>query len=86
MIEVPNTVLKYSYVGLLLPSFILSLGNPPQGSKRGYTTALVGYAILTLCMTVRYRDRGWHISELADGGANLVYCDVPNDQRRAAGV
>ncbi|KAI0250489.1 glycosyltransferase family 2 protein [Lactifluus subvellereus] len=50
-IEIFNTILRYSYVGLLLTCFILSLGNRPQGSTRGYTLAFVGYAIFTLYMT-----------------------------------
>jgi hypothetical protein len=53
-IEVLNTVLRYSYVGLLLTCFILALGNRPQGSNRTYTLAFVGYAIFTLYMTVCY--------------------------------
>jgi chitin synthase len=53
-IDVLNTILKYSYVGLLLTCFILSLGNRPQGSNRGYTLAFVGYAIFTAYMTVRH--------------------------------
>ena len=55
-IEVLNTILKYSYVGLLLTCFILALGNRPQGSNRTYTLAFIGYAIFTLYMTVCYRD------------------------------
>lgn len=55
-IEVLNTVLKYSYVGLLLTCFILALGNRPQGSNRTYTLAFVGYAVFTLYMTVCYHD------------------------------
>jgi len=50
-IEVLNTILKYSYVGLLLTCFILSLGNRPQGSNKGYTLAFVGYAVFTLYMS-----------------------------------
>ena len=50
-VEVVNTVLRYSYVGLL---FMLALGNRPQGSKGGYMLAFVGYAIFTIYMTVRY--------------------------------
>ena len=52
-IEIFNTVLRYAYVGLLLTCFILSLGNRPQGSNKGYTLAFVGFAIFTLYMTVR---------------------------------
>jgi chitin synthase len=58
-IEVTNTVLKYSYVGLLLTCFILALQVPirPQSSNRGYTLALMGHAVLTAYMTVRHRNR-----------------------------
>jgi chitin synthase len=52
-IDVINTILKYSYVGLLLTCFILALGNRPQGSNKGYTLAFIGYAIFTVYMTVR---------------------------------
>jgi len=81
-----NTILKYAYVGLLLTCFILSLGNRPQGSVKGYTLAFVGYAIFTLYMTVRFHDRSWYMSESANGEANLVCCDLLGSQRRAAGV
>ncbi|KAH9964997.1 glycosyltransferase family 2 protein [Russula dissimulans] len=50
-IEVLNTILKYSYVGLILTCFILSLGNRPQGSNKGYTLAFIGYAVFTLYMS-----------------------------------
>jgi chitin synthase len=53
IVEVVNTVLRYSYVGLLLTCFMLALGNRPQGSKGGCPVALVGYAIFTIYMTVR---------------------------------
>jgi hypothetical protein len=32
---------------------MLSLGNRPQGSKWGYTLAFIGFALLTVYMTVR---------------------------------
>ena len=32
--------------------FILALGNRPQGSKWGYTLAIVGFGIITIYMTV----------------------------------
>ncbi|KAH9012182.1 glycosyltransferase family 2 protein [Lactarius pseudohatsudake] len=50
-IELFNTLLEYSYVGLLLTCFVLSLGNRPQGSNKGYTLAFVGFAIFTVYMT-----------------------------------
>ena len=52
VIDLVNTIFRYSYVGLLLSCFILSLGNRPQGSNVGYTLAFVGYAIFTIYMTV----------------------------------
>ena len=51
-IHILNTVLNYFYVGLLLMCFILSLGNRPQGSKWGYTLAMIGFALITIYMTV----------------------------------
>ncbi|KAH9970285.1 glycosyltransferase family 2 protein [Lactifluus volemus] len=51
VIDLLNTVCKYSYVALLLTCFILALGNRPQGSNVGYTLAFVGYAIFVMYMT-----------------------------------
>jgi chitin synthase len=51
-IHVVNVILEYFYLGLLMMCFILSLGNRPQGSKYGYTTAFIGFAIITIYMTV----------------------------------
>ena len=59
-IEVVNTILRYAYVGLLLTCFMLSLGNRPQGSKWGYTLAFVGFALLTVYMTVSYFLSFWY--------------------------
>jgi len=81
-IEVLNSILKYSYVGLLLTCFILSLGNRPQGSNKGYTLAFVGYAVFTAYMSVRR-----HVycrSESADCQVRLVCRDIPGGQGRAA--
>ena len=50
-IDTANIVLKYFYLGLLLTCFILALGNRPQGSKLGYTLAIIGFAIITIYMT-----------------------------------
>ena len=84
-IEVFNTILKYSYVGLLLTCFILSLGNRPQGSKGGYTLAFVGYAIFTMYMSVRLYNKVQQSSKLAYGEASAVCRGLPFDQGRAAG-
>jgi hypothetical protein len=51
-IHVLNVILEYFYVGLLLMCFILALGNRPQGSKLGYTLAFIGFALITIYMTV----------------------------------
>jgi hypothetical protein len=79
-----NTILKYSYVGLLLTCFILALGNRPQGSIGGYTLAFVGYAIFTLYMTVRHMVE-FNTSESANDEMNAVCGDLPFDQGRAGG-
>ena len=51
-IHILNSILNYFYIGLLLMCFILSLGNRPQGSKWGYTLAMIGFALITIYMTV----------------------------------
>lgn len=51
-IHVLNVILEYFYIGLLLMCFILALGNRPQGSKLGYTLAFIGFALITVYMTV----------------------------------
>lgn len=48
-----DRVIDYFYLGLLIMCFILSLGNRPQGSKWGYTMAIIGFGIITIYMTVR---------------------------------
>jgi len=49
-----DRVIDYFYLGLLIMCFILSLGNRPQGSKWGYTMAIIGFGIITIYMTVRW--------------------------------
>ncbi|KAF5374183.1 hypothetical protein D9615_008867 [Tricholomella constricta] len=51
-IHIVNVILTYFYLGLLIMSFILSLGNRPQGSKWGYTTAFIGFGFITIYMTI----------------------------------
>ncbi|RXW18195.1 hypothetical protein EST38_g7654 [Candolleomyces aberdarensis] len=50
-INIFNIIINYVYVGLLLMCFILSLGNRPQGAKWFYTTAMIGFALITVYMT-----------------------------------
>ncbi|KAG2047518.1 glycosyltransferase family 2 protein [Suillus hirtellus] len=51
-IHILYLILNYFYLGLLIMCFFLSLGNRPQGSKRGYTLAFIGFGIITIYMTV----------------------------------
>ncbi|KAG8935649.1 Chitin synthase, class 1 [Tulasnella sp. 418] len=47
-----NVVLQNIYLGLLISSFLLAMGNRPQGSKWAYTAVFVGFAIITVYMTI----------------------------------
>ena len=51
-INIVNIILNYFYLGLLVMCFILALGNRPQGSKLSYTLAFIGFAVVTIYMTV----------------------------------
>jgi chitin synthase len=51
-IYITNIILNYCYLGLLIMCFILALGNRPQGSEWPYTFAIVGFAFITIYMTV----------------------------------
>ncbi|EMD35236.1 chitin synthase [Gelatoporia subvermispora B] len=51
VINIINLVIEYIYVGLLIASFLLALGNRPQGSKLFYTIAMVGFALVTIYMS-----------------------------------
>lgn len=50
--KVINVILDYFYIGMLMLCFLLSLGNRPQGSKWSYTVAMIGFAFITIFMTV----------------------------------
>ncbi|KAG8977097.1 Chitin synthase, class 1 [Tulasnella sp. 427] len=50
-IHILNDILKYSYLGLLVMCFLLSMGNRPQGSKWAYTIAIIGFGFITIYMT-----------------------------------
>jgi hypothetical protein len=83
VIDLLNTVFKYSYVGLLLICFILALGNRPQGSNVGYTLAFVGYAVFVMYMTVRlFHDKC--INKKFNVSSCTVCRDFLVDQGRAA--
>ncbi|KAF8516437.1 glycosyltransferase family 2 protein [Hysterangium stoloniferum] len=50
-IKVLNVILNYFYLGLLIMCFLISLGNRPQGSRRAYTMAMIGFSFITIYMT-----------------------------------
>ncbi len=52
-IHIANLILEYMYLGLIVMCYILALGNRPQGAKWGYTLAFIGFALITVYMTVR---------------------------------
>ena len=52
VVHIVNIILEYFYLGLLVMCFILSLGNRPQGSKLAFTVAIIGFALITVYMTV----------------------------------
>lgn len=81
-IHVLNDILKYTYLGLLVMCFLLSMGNRPQGAKWQYTIAIIGFGIITIYMTVRltacYRyGCFWY---LFDFWQPLVRCFLPGYQ------
>ncbi len=50
-LSVVNIILSYVYLAFVIFCFLLSLGNRPAGSKWGYITAMVVFALLTMYMT-----------------------------------
>ena len=52
VVHIFNVILNYFYLGLLIMCFLLSLGNRPQGAKWFYTLAFLGFALITVYMTV----------------------------------
>lgn len=58
-VHILNVIFNYMYLGLLVACFLLALGNRPQGSKWFYTTAFIGFAVITVYMTVSDRVLGF---------------------------
>ncbi|KAF8892782.1 chitin synthase-domain-containing protein [Gymnopilus junonius] len=76
-IHIVNIVLNYCYLGLLIMCFILSLGNRPQGSKWGYTTAMIGFSLITIYMTVAAFLLAFKgIENLAHSNGPLTFSDI----------
>ncbi|KAI0783497.1 glycosyltransferase family 2 protein [Abortiporus biennis] len=50
--HIVNIILNYFYLGVLIMCFLLALGNRPQGSKWFFTLAFVGFAVITVYMTI----------------------------------
>lgn len=51
-LRVPNLILEYIYVALIIFVFLLSMGNRPAGAKFGYTFSMIIFALLTAYMTI----------------------------------
>lgn len=49
-IEPINAVMQYLYMGTIVASFLMSLGNRPQGSKWKYLAAVVSFSFTTAYM------------------------------------
>ncbi|KAG5643749.1 hypothetical protein DXG03_009683 [Asterophora parasitica] len=64
----PNVVLNYLYLGLVIMSFLLSLGNRPQGSRYGYVIVFFGFAFLMMYMTAASFTVALHGIRKADKG------------------
>ncbi|KAK0526957.1 Chitin synthase 4 [Tilletia horrida] len=51
-LHVPNEILRYIYLAIIILCFLLAMGNRPAGSKAMYTGAMVVMGILTVYMSV----------------------------------
>ena len=80
-INIVNDILSYFYLGLLIMCFILALGNRPQGSKWGYTTAFIGFALITIYMTVCIYSSFVSLGS-ADGSTLYIDIGVPVSVQR----
>ncbi|KAI0793146.1 glycosyltransferase family 2 protein [Irpex lacteus] len=76
-IHIVNLVLNYFYLGLLVMCFLLALGNRPQGSKRFYTLAMFGFALITVYMTIAAFFLAFKgIENLAKSDGPLTFSDL----------
>ncbi|PWN49957.1 putative Chs4-chitin synthase 4 [Violaceomyces palustris] len=50
-LRIPNIVVMYIYIAFIIFCFLLSMGNRPAGSKWGYTSSMIVFAIMTAYMT-----------------------------------
>lgn len=50
-LKVPNLILEYIYLALIVFIFLLSMGNRPAGAKFGYTLTMIILGLLTCYMT-----------------------------------
>lgn len=50
-LKIPNLILTYVYVALIIFIFLLAMGNRPAGAKLGYTLSMVLFGLFALYMT-----------------------------------
>jgi len=50
--HIPNEILRYIYLAIIILCFLLAMGNRPAGSKTAYTGAMVVMGLLTVYMSV----------------------------------
>lgn len=55
-VHICNEILKYLYIGLLIMSLLLSLGNRPQAAKWFYVAGIIGFAVIAAYMMVSCTD------------------------------
>jgi chitin synthase len=51
-INIVNIIIIYFYLCLLVMCFIVTLSNRPEGSKWGYTLAMIAFAFIKIYMTI----------------------------------
>ncbi|KAK0548347.1 Chitin synthase 4 [Tilletia horrida] len=51
-LHVPNEILRYLYLAIIILCFLLAMGNRPAGSKMTYTFAMIVMGVLTVYMSV----------------------------------
>ncbi|KAI9450597.1 hypothetical protein BJY52DRAFT_1227098 [Lactarius psammicola] len=73
-IELFNTILKDAHVSFSLTFFILSCGNRPQGSNKGYNLVFIWFPIFIFYMTVAAAKN--HGATFSDLFTNAIFLDI----------
>ncbi|KAG5653680.1 hypothetical protein H0H81_011432 [Sphagnurus paluster] len=69
-------MLNYLYIGLLVLSFMMALGNRPQASSSGYTAVFVGFALLMMYMMAASLTVAWQGLANATGSDRATSRDI----------